>query len=408
MVKNFSLNDYTQKEIIKHLKVTSKLLSKLGTQLSSVQKESTIYAMPDLGIAQNGTRMIGGFYTGACYTWESDTPFVPVDATVNVCGTCVYRIKQKITTEEFKKRLDYVIQNRETYLKYARTHLPFQILNSIDLDDEKNFFWNYNVGNHFVILAEQKDKSSELAEGQYMIVHASAIELKRGNLKYGLYPVEGNWFYDDIKTIYDESQNRYLRYICGEKAVKFNQIANLLQIINKDRNDYFCKQVLGDLAGEPIINLSHYGMPTANSVCIGCQWEQQDYTLLTSPGNDIFLVHPDLTRSNTIQVNNKTLTLTPHGCGVRLKNHGDRIMYTEDGIQIGNKHFKKGESINIGNDVIVRTYNSDALQLRKHINAILERCPGEVYSKMHQLFARTKYGDFDYTIRELEESQEKE
>ena len=36
MVKNFSLNDYTQKEIIKHLKVTSKLLSKLGTQLSSV------------------------------------------------------------------------------------------------------------------------------------------------------------------------------------------------------------------------------------------------------------------------------------------------------------------------------------------------------------------------------------
>ena len=259
-----------------------------------------------------------------------------------------------------------------------------------------------------MILADQTDKDSELAEGQYMIVHASAIELKRGNSRYGLYPVEGNWFYDDIKTIYDESKNRYLRYICGDKAVRFNQIANLLQTINKDRNDYFCKQVLGDLADEQIINLSHYGMPTTNSVCIGCQWEQQDYTLLTSPGNDIFLVHPDLTKSNTIQVNNKILTLTPHGCGVRLKNPVDRIVYTEEGIQIGNKHFRKGESINIGNDVIVRTYNSDDLQLRKHINSILEKCPGQVYCKMHQLFARTKYGDVDYTNRDLEEYQERE
>ena len=87
MIINFSLNDDTQKKIMEHMETTSGLLSAVATELSGKRKESKIYAMPDLGIAQNGTRMLGGFYTGACYTWDSDIPFVPVDATVNVCGT---------------------------------------------------------------------------------------------------------------------------------------------------------------------------------------------------------------------------------------------------------------------------------------------------------------------------------
>lgn len=402
MITNFSLNDNTQKEILKHLKTTSKLLSKVGTKLSETQKESMIYAMPDLGIAQNGTRMLGGFYTGACYSWNSDVPFVPVDTTVNVCGTTVYKLNQNITVQEFQKRLDNVMQNRDTYLKYTSTHLPSQILDSIDLERADKFYWNYNVGNHFAILAEQNDDNSELTEGQYMIVHASAIELKKDNLKYGLYPVEGNWYYDDIKTIYDDNENRYLRYIYGKKAVKFAELASMLQKINKDRNRYFCKTVLGELAGEEVINLSHYGMPTNNAVCIGCQWEQEDFTLLTAPGNDIFLVHPNVTAPNTIDLNNKKITLTPHGCGVMLKNSSDTIKYLNDGILIGNKHFKKGESINIGNDVSVRTNNIDSKHVKQHIETVLDRCPGTIYGQMHQLFARTKYGDFDYTKRVIE------
>lgn len=401
MIINFSLSDNTQKEILNHLITTSRLLSKLGTDLSTTQKESKIYAMPDLGIAQNGTRMLGGFFTGACYSWESDVPFVPVDTTVNVCGTAIYRINKNITPQEFQKKLDYVMKNRETYIKYATSYLPSQILDSIDINDEKNFFWNYNVGNHFAILAEVLEENSELPQGQYMIVHASAIELKKENLKYGLYPVEGNWYYDDIKTIYDDNENRYLRYICGKKAIKFYEIADMLQFINKDRNRYFCKQVLGDLAGEEIINLSHYGMPTNNSVCIGCQWEQQDFTLLTAPGNDIFLVHPNMLSNNTIRLGTKDVTLTPHGCGVKLKNNEDRINYLKDGIKIGNKKFKIGESINIGNDVLVRTKNMSDIQLQKHVDSILNRCPGQVFGQMHQLFARTKYGDFDYTKRNI-------
>lgn len=400
MITNFSLNDNTQEEILEHLKITSRLLSKVGTKLSGKQKESQIYAMPDLGIAQNGTRMLGGFYTGACYTWDSDIPFVPVDTTVNVCGTAVYRLNRRISPQEFKQRLDDVMETRETYLQYAKTRLPSQILNSIDVNDESKFFWNYNVGNHFAILAEQNEENSELPAGQYMIVHASAIELKKDNLEYGLYPIPGNWYYDDIQTEYDAENNRYLRYISGEKAVKFYQLAQLLQTINKDRNRYFCKKVLGDLADKEIINMSHYGMPANNAVCIGCQWQQEDFTLLTAPGNDIFLIHPDISSNNTIQLSDKSITLTPHGCGVRLNNPTDSISYCKDGITIGDKYFRNGQSIDIGKDVSVRTSNMSSQQLQDHIETILRKCPGKIYGQMHQLFARTKYGDFDYSKRE--------
>ena len=396
MITNFSLNDPTQEEILRHLGITSKLLNTVATKLSGKPKESMIYVMPDLGIAQNGTRMLGGFYTGACYTWDSDVPFVPVDTTVNVCGTAVYKLKKRISTEEFKKRLDDVMNNRETYLSYAKTHLPHKILNSIDVSDKSKFFWNYNVGNHFVILAEQKEENSGLSVGQYMIVHASAIELKKDNLKYGLYPVPGNWYYNDIQTEFDAESNRYLRYISGEKAVKFYQLAQMLQTINKNRNRYFCKEVLGDLAGQEIINMSHYGMPAQNAVCIGCQWESKDFTLLTAPGNDIFLVHPDLSSDNSIQLGDKKITLTPHGCGVWLNNSTDSIKYFDGGIQIGDKCFYQGQSINIGKDVSVRTLNMSPKQVKGHIDRIMKICPGTIYGQMHQLFARTKHGDFDY------------
>lgn len=402
MIVNLSLNDNTQKNVLKHLETTSKLLSKVGTELSGTQKESKIYAMPDLGIAQNGTRMLGGFYTGACYTWDSDVPFVPVDATVNVCGTAIYKLKQNISAEEFKKRLNNVMNNRKTYLQYVKTRLPKHIIDSIDLEREDKFYWNYNVGNHFAILAEQNGENSELPKGQYMIVHASAIELKKDNLKYGLYPVEGNWYYDDIQTIYDDKENRYLRYIYGKKADQFSELANILQRINKDRNRYFCNAVLGELASEEVINLSHYGMPTKNAICIGCQWEQDNFTLLTAPGNDIYLVHPDLSSKNTIKLKDKQITLTLHGCGVMLKNSSDTIEYLDDGILIGNKHFKKGESINIGNDVLVRTNGMYSKQVKQHIEKVLDRCPGTIYGQMNQLFARTKYGDFDYSRRDIE------
>ena len=404
---NLTVNDLTQKNILQHIEETEKLLSKVSSKLSGSEKEATIYAMPDLGIAQNGTRMMGGFYTGACYTWDSDIPFVPIDATVNVCGTAVYKLNREITNEEFIERLNSVMNNRETYLDFVNNYLSEDVLNSIDVYDESKFFWNYNKGNHFVIFA-QSDGTHDLEAGQYMIVHASAIEFKKDNLEYGLYPVKDNWFFNDIKTEYDDEHKRYIRYISGEKAKRFYDIATYLGEFNKVRNRYFCQSVLGNLMEKEIINISHYGMPTINSVCIGSQWEQLDYTLLTAPGNDVFLVHPEIdpNNENYIDLNGKKMVLTPHGCGVRMNNPEDEIEYFDGGIKIGDNTYKMGESVNIGVDVSVRTKGMKLDELDNHISNILSKCPGKIYGRLSQKFARTKYGDFNYE-EELKDANNK-
>ncbi len=394
---NLTIDDSTQKNIIEHLKETEKLLSQVSSKLSNHSKKSNIYAMPDLGIAQNEMRMLGGFFTGACYTWDSDIPFIPIDATVNVCGTTVYKLNKEITNKEFIERLNYVMNNRENYLTFLETYLPTEVLNSIDIDDASKFFWNYHKGNHFVILAESNGEYG-LAKGQYMIVHASAIEFKKDNLKYGLYPVEGNWFYHNIEIEYDAEGKRYIRYISGEQAKRFYDIATYLKEFNQKRNRYFCQSILGDLAEGELINISHYGMPTINSVCIGSQWEQEDYTLLTAPGNDVFLVHPEinLENQNSIIMGGKNITLTPHGCGVRMENSFDKIEYFADEIKIGNNTYRCGKSVNIGLDVSVRTQGMTQDELDNHIENILSKCPGKVYGRLRQRYARTKYGDTIY------------
>lgn len=396
MIKNLSLNDCTQENIIEHLKNTEKLLKTVATKLSKEEKDAKIYVMPDLGIAQNATRMLGGFYTGACYTWDTDVPFIPVDATVNVCGTAIYKLNKSISNEEFINRLNNILNDRKSYLDFANKHLPLEVLKTIDINDASKYYWNYTNGNHFIIFAES-DGEYGLEKGQYMIVHASAIEFKKDNLEFGLYPVKGNWYYDDIKTEYDEDSKRYLRYITGEKAKRFYDIATYLKDFNKIRNSYFCKAVLGDLLQKEVINISHYGMPTNNSICIGSQWEQLDYALLTALGNAIYLVHPKLNLNNTFALDNINITLTPHGCGVKMNNSADKIEYLDKNtLKVGNNIFSLGNSVNIGIDVSVRTNGMNEEELDTYILNILKQCPGTVYGKLKQRYAKTKSGDFEF------------
>lgn len=391
MIINRTLNDITQTQLLKRLNNTSLLLSELSTQLSLTQKEATIIAMPDLGFPQNNTRTIGGFFTGACYSWNSDEPFIPVDSTVNSCGVIVVRLKEHINPSEFKSRLNSILNSRESYLEYIKEGLPHQVSSIIEMSSPLDYFWNYNVGNHFITLAEQKDSSSTIPQGQYMIAHASALEFKKGN--YGLYPNPGNFFYDDIKTI--ANNDGYLRYIVGEKAIQFYQLAHQLDIINKYRNSFFCKKVLGDLAGEEILNISHYGMPTNQSVCIGCHWTPELYPLLTSPGKNIFFIQPDLNNSDFVTVNNKELLLSPHGCGTRIPINTS-LSFSKDSFTLDDKKFYPGSKLFIGSDVIVRTSGMNNNGLMQHVNSILEQCHGTIVASLEQQYARTKDGEFFY------------
>lgn len=353
ILNDLTLHDDTQKEIIKHLRITEKLLSKVTTNLSHHPKKATITALPDLGISHNVTRMMGGFFTGACYSWDCDIPFIPIDATVNACGTAIYKLKKEIGKKEFLEKA----------LK--------------ELEDNSKYQWNYTTGNHFIILA-QGTGEYDLESGYYMIVHASANEYKYG--KNGLYPKENVWYQNDIQKEVDKNTSRYLRYITGDSAIKFYQLAKELLTFNEERNRYFGKKVLGSKFYEKeIVNINHYGMPDNHTICIGAHFERKEYPLLTSFQKPIYLIKP----------NQDTFTYSPHGLGLYLEK--PEIQYRKNKITIGGKNFSYGESIKIGIDAINRqSFENDFLD--DYVKNILNTCSGNITGKLYQIASISKDG----------------
>lgn len=348
---NNTLNDPTQKMILPHLKITEELLSRVATKLSGKKMGAEITAMPDLGIAHNCTRMMGGFFTGARYMWNSNVPFVPVDSTVNVCGTAVFKLKSEISIQEFLERVETVLADKTKYM------------------------WNYTNGNHFISLCCSNGEYGT-ESGYYMVTHASANEFKNG--PQGLYPNSDVWYYDAIQTEYLEGTSRYLRYIAGKTAERFYESAKMLISFNEERNRHFIKNVLQEYLDKEILSIPHYGMPNDHTVCIGSHWEPTTYTLLTAPGRPIFIVEPG-----------KNYDGSPHGFGLAVKN--PHIKFLQDAITIGDKSFHLGESINIGADALNRcaALTDD---LDGYVNGILNVCPGRIIGKLYQIVSFSKDG----------------
>lgn len=334
MIYNLTLNDRTQKKVLRELETTRKLISKVATKLSSTQKTCDIYAMSDLGIAHNVIRMRGGFFTGAVYKWEqSDVPFIPVDATINVCGTALYKISSDISITEFKERCEKA------------------------LADTSKYDWNFARGNHFISLCHLENDENRIGmkKGYYMLVHASACEYKEQ-----LYPVIGNWYYKSILTE-RLGEYRYLRFITGKTAERFYQMAEMLESFNRKRNYFFCKQVLAGKMGKGILNVSHYGMPNISEILIGVQRTAGLATLLTSPGKNVYIVKKENSENSYI----------PHGFGLELPENSD-FTYCENGIQIGEMNFSAG-SITIGEDAVNRHGCSETDEsLREYVEKIAQ------------------------------------
>ena len=345
MIYNLTLNDRTQKKVLRELETTEKLISKVATKLSSTQKTCDIYAMSDLGIAHNVTRMRGGFFTGAAYVWEQpDTPFIPVDTTINVCGTALYKINSDMNITEFKERCEKALKAPSRY------------------------DWNFTNGNHFISLCYSENNMG-MQEGYYMLVHASACEYKEE-----LYPVIGNWYYQDICT---ERLNhyRYIRYIKGDKAEKLYEWAKLLESYNRERNHKFCQRVLSGNMGREILNVAHYGMPSIHEALIGVQKTEGLATLLTSPGKNVYIVK---------KIENAKNNYMPHGFGLELPEESD-FTYHKNGIQIGEKKFYSG-SITIGEDAINRhSFSETDESLRKHIRKIVQINELEICAELKQI-----------------------
>lgn len=359
---NLTINDYSQQVILKHLLTTETLLREVASKVSDSEQEAKIYAMPDLGFPRNVSRIIGGFFTGALYSWSSKVPFIPIDATVNSCGVSIFKLSRPIEDEK-------------AFLKAIKT--------AIDKSQKSAYDWNYNSGNHFINYGVVEG-SNHIPTGHYISMHSSASEFKEYH--NGLYPVVDNWFYNKIQV--HEKGGRFLRYILGKTAEKFYKIALLLSSYNKIRQQYFADILLGDNIEEEVMYMPHYGMPNINSVAIGCNYIENElvYLLLTSPNHPCFFIKPFSEGENKISLD-KTYVLTPHGLGMQMKDKFD-FAYTSDGnISFNDKIFRKGDKLSFDIDLKIRDSFHQKSLFENDIQNFLINCPGEIVGKFKTIYS---------------------
>jgi hypothetical protein len=170
-------------------KGTENLLSQVAQKFDTNGYASIIPSL-DLGLPNNIGRISGGFLTGSYIEWNCKEPIIPIDTTVNVCSSSVYMLDNDIS--------DISIENFTNSIENAKSKLS-------------NYSWNFASGNHFIILAKENNRC-------YLVLHSSASEFKK-QLDVGLYPTKNNWYWNDIER--HTVGNRYIRYIKGKKAERF-------------------------------------------------------------------------------------------------------------------------------------------------------------------------------------------
>lgn len=239
------LPDQNQSVLLKYLKATQEILD-VVIQQHDKNGYARIIPSVDLGMPNNVTRIAGGFLTGALYDWKCSVPIIPVDATVNTCTSSIFSLAafdEAISDAAFSKCIHTLTERA----------------------NENGYALNFLSGNHFLTIA--KDDSGHY----YLVLHSSAKECKESC--FGLYPSERVWYKDYIKTYINKDQNRYLRYIRGDVAVRFYDYAERFKEYNQEIHCFIAEEfarILGtSLTEETKLIRHHYGMPTANSIVIG-------------------------------------------------------------------------------------------------------------------------------------------
>ena len=337
---DFVSSDKTRSLIKEHSKITEELLA-MASGSDDVKIELNWDACP----AHNVTRMLNGHFTGTVVKIHNPkTPFISIGTTINVCGVCIYKLKNEISIDDFRK----------------------SVISAMEYSPKPYTWNNFNRGNHFVSLMES-DGFGILEPGQYLVVHASSNEYR--NM---LYPNKNVWYEDDIKIItHPDDPKRSLSYITGTTAEKFYKIAENLIPFNQKRNRDFSECVLGTNADKEILNIQHYGMPDIETVCIGVQWETDDLLpLLTAPGKDIYIVKAKNGQK-----------YFPHGLGLEIYD-GD-IHYTDNnGMYVGTKFLTSKDSLSIGIDAHNR---ADKRTPEDCVQEILKFYPATIEGKLKQI-----------------------
>lgn len=292
------INDDAQKVLLPYLQVTNNLFTKaIKKHDSSENSYSIIFPSLDLGFPNNVQRLAGGFATGMLITWKCGTDIVPIDATVNVCSSSVFRLNNfdpTILETNFKKYL-----NESIFLEAS---------------NNKGYSFSFSSGNHFFMIAKDK------GDNYYLVLHSSANELK--NSFMGLYPVEKNWYSSKIKHLTDKN-NRYIRYLKDDDARNFITMAHNFESYNEQIHRWLSKKINNDKECEWEIIKHHYYMPTDSSIAIGTFAEKPGTVvpIFSMPGKPIYLFRiGDNNWTIDLGAQKGRVCLVPHGWGQNIKN----------------------------------------------------------------------------------------
>lgn len=367
-MENLSLNDPTQLSVQPHVRNTEALLARAASLISGSEQSANTWIMPDLSLPRDISRVFHGIYCGTLYSWESKEPMVPVDSNAISCGVSVFKLNDSIGD----------------YPQFAR-----RITDAMRISKEHSTYeWNFGHGNHFIIYGSSEG-SEDLPAGNYAFLHSSSSEFKKQH--NGLYPTEGNWYSEDVETIQDETIHRHLRFIRGRVAERFIKLAQSLETYNQQRHRYFADLVFGaHNIDEEICNVQHYGMPTENSVAIGCQWTRgRVLPLLTAPEKPVYLVRPHEGGENDVTVGGKKLLLFPHGLGRRAQG-GIDIQYTPSGMLIDGKFYPPDATMKGEDRLQFRNFEQTEAQegrVPQIIAQIAKQCSAEILAKVDQIYS---------------------
>lgn len=293
------LGDRTQRVLLPYISETEELLNKVVKRYDK-RPESGAVIIPslDLGYPNNVMRLAGGFATGMLIDWECGTPIVPIDATVNVCSSSVFKIKPNSKMlKDFERAVEDACNIAVKNCGYS---------------------FSFSSGNHFLMLA--LDERNEY----YLVLHSSAKELKESYL--GLYPKEENWYSGKVKQF--NGHNRYIRYIKGDEAKYFIQTAHHIEKYNEEIHRWLSIYFNGGNTPEESIIKHHYYMPTDSSIAIGTFVEHpgEVVPLFSDVGKPVYLFR--IAEDNwtyNLGGNKGSVCIVPHGWGQQIENVGKII-----------------------------------------------------------------------------------
>lgn len=297
-------NDETQQVLLPYLQATGRLFHEVIKKYDKSDSSGCrVFPSLDLGFPNNVCRLAGGFATGMLLAWNCAEDIVPVDATVNVCTSSVFKMAQ--FDPDCLKRPEELKRSLERIFREAH--------------EDKGYSFSFTSGNHFLMIA--RDENSGAENDHYLVLHSSANDLK--NSYMGLYPVEGNWYAEKLKRL-NEDNGRYIRYLTGDDARYFITMAHHFEEYNEKIHRWLAERIDGDSSCENRQEWvkHHYYMPTDSSIAIGTFAEPAgtQIPLFSAPGKPVYIfeIGKDNWQADLGGKKGK-VCLVPHGWGQQIE-----------------------------------------------------------------------------------------